>query len=73
MRFIKLFWDPDKEVFIDEDGFEVTCVYKWLPYWAIQLADLYRSRGDSFFTFQLNSTTIVDIFWPNEEDENWYL
>lgn len=73
MRLIKLFWDPGREVFIDEDGFEWTYVYKWLPYWALQLARIYQSRGEPYFGFQLDSSTFVEIFWPDEEDENWYL
>lgn len=73
MRHIKLYWDPDRELFMDEDGFEWTYVCRWLPSWALELAKIHRSKGDDCFAYNLDAATFVEIFWPSEEEENWYL
>lgn len=72
MRQVKLFWDPDRELFMDVNGFVIEDVCKWLPYWARELAILKRDEGTLYFSFQLDSSTFVEIFWPSE-DVNWYL
>lgn len=59
---------------MDEDGFAVTYVCKWLPYWALELAKLYRERGELYFSFRLEPGVLVEIFWPDEKTcENFYL
>lgn len=67
-----LHWDPSREVFVNSDGFAYVDVYRWLPYWALELARIYWSRGELYFGFQLNAWTFVKIFWPSENVENWY-
>lgn len=58
---------------MDVYGEIVMDVWKWLPYWALELARLYRNRGELDFIFQLNAWTFVKIYWPDEEtQENWY-
>lgn len=73
MRLVSLYWDPDRELFMDEGGFEVAYVCKWLPNWAMELALLYRDRGECYFAFPFDACIIVEIFWPDEDVENWYL
>lgn len=74
MRYIELYWDPSMEVFVNSDGFAYIGVARVLPYWALELARMYRDRGELEFTFHLNAWTIVHVIWPDEEVcENWYL
>lgn len=58
---------------MDEGGEVVEDICKWLPYWALELARIYRDRGDLYFAFNVDAVTSVAIFWPDEEVENWYL
>lgn len=70
---VLLFWDPDREVFIDEDGFEIENIHEYVPQWALNLAMLTRGH-ENYFCFTPNSWTLIEIFWPDEEEaENWYV
>lgn len=70
---ILLFWDPNLEQFVDEDGFAIHNIYEYVPHWALELAKIHRDLH-AYFCFQPNFETLVEIFWPDEEEfENWYL
>lgn len=69
-----IFWDEDRQVFVDEGGFEIYNIHECVPAWAMTLAMLNRGPGtDNYFCFTPNSWTMIEIFWPDEErEENWY-
>lgn len=68
------FWDPSLNGFVDEDGFEIENIFEVVPMWAMQIAELHAGPGtDNYFAFNPNSWTLIELFWPDEEEiENWY-
>lgn len=68
-----LFWNEDRQCFMDEGGCEID-ISDYLPPWALYLAKLHRGLGtENYFAFTPNSWTLIEIFWPDEErEENWY-
>lgn len=59
---------------MNSDGYAYIGVYRWLPYWALELARIYLNHGRLYFEFQLRQGVVVEIYWPDEEvQENWYL
>lgn len=68
-----IFWNEDKQCFMDEIGCEID-ILDYLPPWALYLAKLHRGPDkDNYFAFTPNAWTLIEIFWPDEErEENWY-
>lgn len=71
---ILVFWNQDQSTWMTEDGLEIYDIYQIVPVWAMNLARLHFGRGkENYFCFTPNSWTIVEMFWPDEEEEeNWY-
>lgn len=70
---VVIFWDEGREQFLDEDGFEIHNIHEYVPQWALDLAYLQKNTPEKYFCFTPNSWTLVEIFWPDEdENENWY-
>lgn len=67
------FWDPDREVWMDEDGFEVD-ICRVVPPWALTLALEHFGPGkENYFAFTPDAKTLVELYFPDEEvAENWY-
>lgn len=61
-----IFWDDERECFMDEDGFQIVNIYEYVPQWALDLAYLQR-YDEHYFCFTPNSWTLIEIFWPDEE------
>lgn len=73
MRNVQLYWDPDREIFMDEGGYEWQPydLGEYLPNWILELTRVYRSRGEEYLCYTWHGA-LVEIFWPSEE-VNWYL
>lgn len=65
-----IFYDPERECFMDECGFEID-IHRVLPEWCIFLAknERYRSK---YFYYVTSAGEKFEVYWPDEEDENWY-
>ena len=73
MQHVQLYWDPDREMFMDEGGFEIWPydLGKYLPNWVLELIRVYRKRKEEYLCYTWQGV-FVEIFWPSEEVE-WYL
>lgn len=75
MRHVKLYWDPDRQGFMDEGGFEIWPydLQEILSVWTLNLIRHMGSHGSTYWSCTSNGY-FIEVFWPDEEAaENWYL